>query len=92
MNRTERRAQEKDGIKIPPSRRLGGYRLVLHDRIEQQDDDGMVYARNLFRVVSEDGKTMCEETPDGPKPVLLVSHPQPVRRAVISTPSLFVRA
>jgi hypothetical protein len=95
MNRADRRLQERgkqSDIKITPRRRLAGYLVVHHERIEQQADDGMVYARNIFRVVSQDGKTLVEETPDGPKPVLLMSVAQPVRRAVIATPGKIARA
>lgn len=71
------------GIKIPPRKRAAGFKLVHHNRFEKQDKDGNVLAYNVFAVVSEDGRAIHEETPDGPQPVLLLSVPQAVRKSVV---------
>ncbi len=88
MGEAKRRRQANGAapvdIKIPPRKRASGFILAHHGRVERQDDDGMVYAQNAFRVMTPDGQTLMEETPDGPKPVILMSAPQPVRRAVLS--------
>lgn len=81
--RRDRGQDRSSGIKISPRKRQAGFLVTHHNRIEEERD-GMVYARNVFAVVDpETGDHMVEETPDGPKLVLLLSIPQPVRRAVI---------
>jgi hypothetical protein len=82
--RRQARGGAVSDIKIPPRKRAAGLLLAHHGRVEKQDDDGMVYAQNAFRVMTADGQTLMEETPDGLKPVLLMSTPQPVRRAVLA--------
>ena len=77
-----------NGIKISPRKRESGFLLVHHNRFETQTEDGIVLAHNVFRVVDLDGNSVMEESPDGLKPVLLKSVPQPVRRAVLAAPSL----
>lgn len=90
MGEAKRRRQANGAtpvdIKIPPRKRAQGFLLAHHGRVEKQGEDGMVYAQNAFRVVDPvTGASMMEETPDGPKPVVLLSAPQPIRRAVIAT-------
>lgn len=75
-------------IKISPRKRQAGFMVAHHRRVEQQDEDGQIYAVNFFTVLDQQsGTTMMEETPDGPRPVILASIPQPVRRAVLATSS-----
>lgn len=88
--RRERGEATAPGIKLRPRARAQGFRLAHHQRVEEQDDRGMVYARNIFRVVDDAGQTLVEETPDGPRPVLLMSVPQPIRRAVVAQAGLLV--
>lgn len=73
-----------DGIKISPRKRAAGFLLVHHKRVEEQAADGIVYAVNVFAVQTPDGQAMVETTPDGPKPVLIASVPQPVRKSVLT--------
>lgn len=75
-------------IKISPRKRMLGFRLAHHNRVEQQNEDGVIYALNFFTVVSDEGMTMMEETPDGPRPVIVASIPQPVRRSVVAAPAI----
>lgn len=83
--RTRERELLNQSIKIPPRKQLAAYFLVHHGRTETQGENGMVYARNTFAVVNPaTGEAFMEETSEGPKPVLLMSVPQPVRRSVIS--------
>lgn len=81
--RRKDRGERANGIKIPPRKQVQGFRLVHHHRFEEQDAEGRVFARNVFAVASEDGDLVVEETPDGPKPVLLVSVAQPIRQSVL---------
>lgn len=86
MGEARRRKQAGQGrpsdIKISPRKRTTGFLLVHHNRVEREQD-GTVYAQNVFKVATPDGELMVEETPDGPMPVLLMSVPQPVRRAAL---------
>lgn len=81
LNRDEKRKQ-----KAPKAAKPLAFKVVHHNRFEEQGADGMVMARNVFRVVSPDGSTLCEDTPTGPMPVLLMSVPQPVRKSVVTPP------
>lgn len=78
-------------IKVPARKRLQSYRLVHHRRIEEQGENGMVYARNVFAVVDDAGRAYFEETPDGPAPVLISSIRQPIRRSVLAASGLVTR-
>lgn len=73
-----------NGIKLTPRKRAAGFTLVHHDRVEEQGPDGKVYARNLFAVVDADGHPLAEETPDGPKLILVPTMLQPVRRSILT--------
>jgi hypothetical protein len=86
--RREANGNKRVDIKIPPRKRQAGFFVAHHRRVEEQYEDGMVYAINFFTVIDANGYLMIEETPDGPKPVVIQSNPQPVRRAVIATPTL----
>lgn len=70
-------------VKIPLRKRLAGFIPVHHKRVEITKDDGIVYAVNFIRLQTPDGNVMVEETPDGPKPVLWPSIPQPIKRSVL---------
>lgn len=78
-------------IKMPPRKKIQSYRVVLHKRFEEQDDNGMVYARSVFAAIDDDGHALFEETPDGPAPVLLMSIRQPIRRSVLAASGLVTR-
>jgi hypothetical protein len=69
-------------IKISPRKRAAGFILAHHNRVGQTNDEGVIFAINFFRVMDADGHPMAEETSDGPRPVLIASVPQPVRRSV----------
>ena len=92
MGEAKRRRLKIEGvqrdIKISPRQRLVGFKVAHHRRYEQTGEDGTVYAVNVFSVIDDAGRAMFEETPDGPRPVLLQSVPQPVRRSVLSAAGL----
>jgi hypothetical protein len=91
MGEAKRRRLEieaaKKAMKMSPRQHKVPFRLVHHNRVERQSDDGRVFVQHAFVVVNDDGDAMVEETPDGPKPVILLSAPQPVRQTVL-TPTL----
>lgn len=76
--------QRPVSIKIPPRKRQAGFLFIHYDRIEEQGPDGRIFARNLFAPVDADGNIMVEETPDGPRTVVVSSVLQPVRRSVLT--------
>lgn len=83
-----RRLAEVQGlavVKPEPKPIVEILRMVKLKRIEETDEDGIVYARTLFRVVNDQGKTMMEMVDGSPMPVVLASLPQPIKRAVLAT-------
>lgn len=88
MGEAKRRRDGLAVVKATPKPAVEILRVVKLNRIEETDEDGIVYARTLFRVINDKGKTMMEMTPAGPKPVMLSSIPQPIRQAVLTSAAL----
>lgn len=86
--RRERGERAGTAIKISPRKRVKGFRWAHYRRREVQQDNGVIVAINFFQPIDDDGNGMFEETPDGPRPVLVASIPQPVRRAMLVGPGL----
>jgi hypothetical protein len=88
MNRADRR---RNGIKAvkngqdtptaPPAPQMFG--LVAHGALEQTTPDGVKVKALVFRCVDQTGAMLVENTPNGPQPVLIVSQPIAVGRAVV---------
>lgn len=85
--RRDAHPNKQPDIKISPRKRAAGFKFAHYSRREIEDD-GTVFTINFFAPVDENGDTMVEETPDGPRPVLLQSVAQPIRRTVIATAGL----
>lgn len=88
MGQAKRRrdaGEKTSDIKISLRKRVQGFRFAHYRRREVQQEDGTVVAINFFQPIGDDGTGMFEETPDGPRPVLIASIPQPVRQAVIAS-------
>lgn len=97
MGEAKRRQTEieklQQQVKLTPRQQQATLSLVHVNRLENQNESGMVFAVNVFAVVFTNPKTgeilsqLAEETPDGSQPVFIQSVPQPVGRRVIATPS-----
>lgn len=81
--RRQRGEQADPGVKISRRTREAGLLLAHRERLEVEQD-GWVLAQNVFHVLTPDGRTVVEETPDGPQPVEIISAPQRVRRALLA--------
>lgn len=93
MGEAKRRRQagtdRPKGIKLAPRQKIG-LELAHINRVESQQDDGTIMATNIFAVVNADGQQLVEETADGPRPVLIRSIPQPVRKDLLKSGGLVV--
>jgi hypothetical protein len=88
VNRAERRRNGIRGVKpgqaAPPAQPSPQvFALTVHGALEQTTPDGTKLKALVFRCVDPTGAMLVENTPNGPQPVLIVSQPIPVGRALV---------